>query len=398
MEKYSHSRLSAFENCRLMYKFNYIDKIKVPYKDTVETFLGSRVHEVLEKLYRNVMFEKRMSLEDLVEYYNREWDKNWTESVIIANKEYEAINYRKMGERYLRDYYRTYQPFNDGRILGLETHEILQLDPEGKYSYDIRIDRLMDMGEGLYEVHDYKTNSRLSRQEDLDSDRQLAMYSLWVKHQFKDFKKARLVWHFVAFDKEMDSYRTDDQLEALNADVLEKIEEIKNTKEFPAHVSNFCSWCLYKSECPEWKHEVSLEEKSENEYLNDPGVKLVNEYVRIKGELDEYRKDVEGKLEKIKEALITLALRENIHVISGSEHRIAVSGIEPWKFPGKNTEERKELMSLIKDLGKFDDVADLDTYALAKIIDREEWDQEAVRKIMEFARKEKSFRLSISKK
>jgi len=398
MEKYSHSRLSAFENCHLMYKFNYIDKIKVPYKDTVETFLGSRVHEALEKLYRNVMFEKEMSLEDNIDYYNRAWDKNWNDSIIIANKDYEAKNYRKMGERYLRDYYIRHNPFNEGRILGLETREILQLDPEGQYSYDIRIDRLMDMGEGLYEVHDYKTNSRLSRQEDLDNDRQLAMYSLWVKNQFKDFKKVRLVWHFVAFDKEMDSYRTDDQLEALRADVLEKIEEIKNTKEFPAHVSNFCSWCLYRSVCPEWKHEVSLEEKPENEYLNDPGFKLVNEYVRIKGELDEYRKDAEGKLEKIKEALITFALRENIHVISGLDYRIAVSGIEPWKFPGKNTNERKELMSLIKELGKFDDVADLDTYALAKIIDREEWDQEAVRKIMEFARKEKSFRLSLSKK
>ena len=61
----------------------------------------------------------------------------------------------------------------------------------------------MDMGGGLFEVHDYKTNMTLARQEELDQDRQLAMYSLWVREQFSDFKKVRLVWHFVAFDKEI---------------------------------------------------------------------------------------------------------------------------------------------------------------------------------------------------
>ena len=65
-----------------------------------------------------------------------------------------------------------------------------------------------DLGNGIYEVHDYKTNNSLPKQQKLDEDRQLAMYSLWVKLNFKDCKKVRLVWHFLAFDKEMDSFRT----------------------------------------------------------------------------------------------------------------------------------------------------------------------------------------------
>lgn len=211
MSTFSHSRIASYETCPLRYKYAYIAGIKVEAEDTVETFLGSRVHEALEKLYRNLQFEKLMSLKELLAFFTREWGKNWKDNIVIVKRDYTQENYRRMGERYLRDYYRKYKPFNKGKVLGLETTDFLPLDEGGRYKFFIRIDRLMDMGDGLYEVHDYKTNTALPKQGELDKDRQLAMYSLWVRRQFKDFKKVRLVWHFVAFDKELDSYRTESQ-------------------------------------------------------------------------------------------------------------------------------------------------------------------------------------------
>ena len=47
---YSHSRLSTFEQCPYKYKLKYLDKIETDVPDTIETYLGSRVHETLEKL------------------------------------------------------------------------------------------------------------------------------------------------------------------------------------------------------------------------------------------------------------------------------------------------------------------------------------------------------------
>ena len=49
MAVYSNSKLSTFEQCRQKYKFQYIDKIRIP-GESIEAFLGSRVHEALEKL------------------------------------------------------------------------------------------------------------------------------------------------------------------------------------------------------------------------------------------------------------------------------------------------------------------------------------------------------------
>jgi putative RecB family exonuclease len=398
MPSYSHSKIGAFETCRLQYKFAYIDRVKVEAEDTIETFLGSRVHEALEKLYRGKKFEKLLTLDELLATFNKIWQEKWTDSIIIVKKDYTAENYRKMGERQLTDYYNRYKPFDKGRTIGLETQDFLSLDAEGKYKFHIRIDRLVDMGNGLYEVHDYKTSSSLPKQQDLDSDRQLAMYSQWVKQNFKDFQKVRLVWHFLAFDKELDSYRTKRELDDLQKEVLERIKEIEAAEDYPANVSWLCDWCLYKSICPMWSHEVALEQKSENEYLNDKGVKLVDEYVRIKSELDEHRKEADEKLEKIKKALLSFCQNNQIQVVSGSENRVTVKEYESIKLPGKNTKEREELVLALRQIGKLEEVSDLDAYSLIRVLDRKGWDEAELAQLRKFWSKEKNYRLTISKK
>lgn len=398
MSTFSHTRITSFETCPLRYKYSYIDRIKIDVEDTVETYLGSKVHEALERLYRNLQFEKLMTKKELIDFFREEWERSWKESTIIVKKDFTQKNYKKMGEKYLSDYYKRYKPFKKGRVIGLETTDRLSLDEDGDSQFHIRIDRLMDMGKGEYEVHDYKTNTSLPKQETLDKDKQLAMYSLWVKNEFKDFKKVRLVWHFVAFDKEMDSFRTERQLEFLRKETLGKIRKIESANEFPPKVTRLCDWCLYKGICPEKKHEVQLENVKKNEYLGNPGVKLVDEYFGIKKDLGDYKKDAEKKLEKVKEALISFCMNEDISVVVGSGHKISVKEYESYKFPGKNTEDRAKLVNLLHNLGKFDEVSDLDTFALEAVLKNKKWAEDTLLKISEFAIKEKKIKLSTAKK
>ena len=56
MTDHSHTKLSIFRNYRCKYKLQYIDKIKVDRTKSIESFLGSRVHEALEELYRDRMY------------------------------------------------------------------------------------------------------------------------------------------------------------------------------------------------------------------------------------------------------------------------------------------------------------------------------------------------------
>ena len=396
MATFSHSRIGTYETCPLQYKFCYIDKIKVEQEDTVETFLGSRVHEALEKLYTDLKFEKLLSLKELIAYFNQQWKENWNSTIAINKKDYTAENYRKMGAKYLTDYYTHHKPFNQGKVIGLETAELLDLG--SGYKFHVRIDRLVDCGNGLYEVHDYKTNNSLPKQQKLDEDRQLAMYSFWVKLNFKDCKKVRLVWHFLAFDREMESFRTINQLDDLMKEVFKKINNIENCKEFPPNESPLCGWCPYQSICPLFKHEVSLEPKKVNEFLQDSGVQLVNKYVKLKVEQKDYNDVVEEKLAKLKEALIEFCRREGGEIVIGSDNKISVKEVESLKFPGKNTSERKKLVKLLEKMGKMDSVSELDIYALAKVVKGKEWTPAELKKLEEFEKIEKDYRLSVRKR
>jgi putative RecB family exonuclease len=251
MPIYSHSRIISYEACPLRYKCAYIDKIKPETEETAESFLGARVHEALERLYRNIWYGKKLTKKELLTFFRSQWVKSWPESIILVDESLQPAEYRQKGEAYLKDYYKRYKPFREGRIVDLEITDYLFLDEKKEYEYYIRIDRLMDMGNGLYEIHDYKTNATLPTQEQVDKDPQLAMYSLWVRREFENCREVRLVWHFLAFDKEMDSYRNEEQLDNLRQETLKKIKVIEEATEFPARVSDLCLWCLYKRSCPE---------------------------------------------------------------------------------------------------------------------------------------------------
>lgn len=398
MPRFSYSKISTFDTCRLQYKFNYIDRIRVEKETTAEAFLGSMVHDALEKLYKDIRFEKRMSEIELLAYYNQIWKKNWSKAVQIVKKEYSEENYRKMGERYLIDYYKHHTPFTEGTILGLETQEMMSLDPEGKYKYDIRIDRLMDRGGGLYEVHDYKSGMSLPKQEDLDQDRQLAMYGLWVCERFKDCKKVRLVWHYLAFDKELESYRTLKQLQDLRREIKASIKVIESAEDFPPKVTYLCRWCLFQEVCPAWKHEKKIEQLPENRYLDDPGVKLVDEYVKTKVSYEKGKKEADEKLNMLKEALIAFCKKEDVTVVTGSKNKVLLKEEETFKLPGKNTPERTELKQLLEKIGKIEEVLDLDVHSLQSMIKNKQWEEGILKKLARFENREIIYKLSVRKK
>jgi len=86
MTVYSHSRLSSFEQCPYKFKLRYIDKVETEVEESVETFMGIRVHETLEKLYSDLRYQKKNSLEDLLVYLNDEWKKNITKMIISISQ------------------------------------------------------------------------------------------------------------------------------------------------------------------------------------------------------------------------------------------------------------------------------------------------------------------------
>lgn len=383
MTTYSHSRISTFEQCRYKYKLQYIDRIKVDVPTTVEAFMGDLVHRTLEKLYNDLKFEKKNSKDDCLKYFNELWTKEWTDDILIVKEALSSENYRLMGEKYISIYYDHYHPFDQMTILGLETQDRMTLSDGNQYH--VRIDKLACVGDTYY-VCDYKTNSRMKDQSEADSDRQLAMYSIWVKDKFKDAKKVVLLWHMLAFDKEAVSSRTDEQLERLHSEVVSRIKEIENCTEYPTNVSALCDYCVFKQMCPSFKHFVALSEKSIEEFKEDDGVKLVDEYT----EMEFLEKEAKQKKEAIKLKLIEFSKQKKINVVYGSNKKVSVTQYDKVVYP----ENKIEFVELIKEKGLYENVSILCFPRLSSMILKKQIDQEIIDKTL----KEKDYRISVSKK
>ena len=362
MAVYSNSKLSTFEQCRQKYKFHYLDRIKVP-GESVEAFLGSRVHEALEKLYEDVRHRKIPEVDEVLAYYRERWEAEWSDEVKIVNARYTGKNYFDMGEDFIRDYCKRHHPFDEGRTLGLETQDMLDLGDGNRFH--IRIDRLTDEGDGVYSVNDYKTSKSLPKQEYLDADRQLAAYSIWVRLNYPDVRRVRLVWHYLAHDRHMESERTPEQLEALKESIRKTIGRIEKCDTFDPTTSALCSWCEYKEICPSWKHEAALSGMTEEEFEKDDGVRLVNRLA----ELTEQERELSGEIARAKEDLIEYAGQFGLEAVAGSEMKAKVSRTETLPVPKKGTPERERLEENLRKLGVYDDLLTLDAFAVKKLDD-----------------------------
>ncbi len=398
MTIYSHSRLECFENCPLQFKLSYIDKIKRE-EEGIEAFTGSRFHETMERLYKDLKC-REYSLKDLLDYYESQWDKEYNDAVIITKKDRTAQDYRNIGRKCIEDYYKRYHPFAQSRVLGLEREIQIDLGGDGKYRIRGFIDRLAQAPDDTYEIHDYKTSGFLPHQKHFDEDRQLALYQLGVQDAWPDAKNVKLIWHYVVFDKEMVSTRTKEQLDQLKRDTICVIDRIENTQEFLPKESNLCEWCAYPDLCPKRKHLYRVEALPVNEYLKDDGVKLVNTYADISAKKKELKDKIEAfdtELEKLKEAIIGYAEKEGIAVIRGSGNKLKITEKTKISFPSKGTPDRTELEEILRKSNKWNEVLELDTNALEKIVNEKSLETELLDKIMKYLKIENKKQLYLSK-
>jgi len=393
---YSHSQLSTYETCPYQYKLAYIDKIEVE-TEGVEAFMGSRVHDALEKIYQDLKVTKLNTLEEVLIFYDQDWERNWNEMVRIVRKDYTAEDYRRLGAKCITDYYKRYYPFDQGKTLGLEEYITFPLEEEKDYWIRGYIDRVTLLDSSILEIHDYKTSNRLPTQEDVNSDRQLAFYQMGVSEKWQGVQEVRLIWHYLTFDTEIRSSRSPDELHRLRQMTLELIRRIETDRHFFPKEGPLCHWCDYQGFCPKRRHLIATGSLPPNEYLNEEGVMLINRYVEMKERKRIFNEEIDVELAKMEEALFAYARKEEIDAIYGSDHVAKIRMEMKEKYPLKGDPSRKTLDEMIKKAGKWMEVSDLNPWMLARIISRGGWPPSLVSKVKEFSTLEESRSIAVSK-
>lgn len=350
--RYSYSCLQCFENCPLAFRFQYIDKLDVEGFESIEAFMGSRVHEALEKFYIDRNHGKIASAEELLGYYNDSWRKLISPDVVVKKEGLSQEHYRVVGEKCLADYYNRYKPFNKGKTLETEMMVTIDLLGDEKYKFVGYIDRLDEVGDGVYEIHDYKAGQYLPTQDKADRDKQLALYELGIRQMWDDVEDVDLVWHYLVFDKELRSKRTSQHLEGLKQDflgIIRRIEDAEADDDYQPNESGLCGWCMYQEHCKLKKHQAKTRQLPLNKYMKEEGVVLANKYAELKAKEAEFRSWYDSEYEELADALVAYAKKEGAEFIYGTDKRVRVSIREILKFPAANSEEREKLEKFLKE-------------------------------------------------
>jgi putative RecB family exonuclease len=394
MALYSHSRLGVYETCPRQYKFQYLDRLEVPYQEeAIQMFLGSRVHEALEALHQELLRGRLLSLDELLSTFRHHWERQWPKRVRFPNADDTPETYQAAGERHLTDYYRRYHPFDRERTVAVERRLDFPLDAEGCVRVQGVVDRLSVTPDGVWEIRDYKTGAYLPTQQQLDRDRQLALYQLGVQHAWPEARRVQLVWHYLAHDLELRSERTAEQLEAVRRDVLGLVHRIGVERDFPTVVGKHCDWCAYKPVCPAWRHVVETAAMPPERFRADAGVQLVDHYAELKAEA----RRVAAELEATQQELVAFAEQEGLERVRGTAHAVTVKQATLTKFPGTGTLARAELEGVLKEQGKWAEVSELSLRAVVSGMEAGRWPASLREAVRQFATWVKTVRVRLAK-
>lgn len=362
---YSHSQLETYRNCPFKYKLQYMDRIRTK-RRSIEAFMGTMVHEALERLYRDLMMSRCPELEDIHRFYLDRWEEKYGGDVFIVREEYGPEDYRQTGMRCISDYYRRYHPFEGNATLGLEKRVNIPVsDEEGRLlRFSGILDRLDSPEAGRYEIHDYKTSGSLPTRQELEGDRQLSIYQLAVEDGYPDAVDVELVWHYLVFDRELRLRRTPEELRAVAAEAASTVREIETASDFPARESQLCLWCELQEHCPLRKHILKVAKIAHRELGTDHGMQLVDSYA----EWTERKQEAENRLRELREEILEFSSYNDVDNIQGTFHVLKINRVPKPKLPSGSSEEREKLEGILRDEGVRESVSSLSSSRLGKAL------------------------------
>lgn len=374
---YSHSRLETFESCPRKFKYQYVDRVEVPERDSVEAFLGTQCHTALETLYKNKLMGKSWTKDEFLKFYSDVWEKEKHDEIFIVNKQYSLQDYFNQGYDSLAKYWDRYYPFESEKTISLEQRIYMSLDNSDRYRLQGFIDRLSKKPDGTWQIRDYKTKRRLPTIDEAAKDRQLALYQLGIKKMWENVDKVELIWHYLLFDEEVKSTRDQADLEKLRVEtihVIQDVEEAIRTDYFPPHESALCDWCDYSHICPVKKHFTQVIQLSPKEFKANDGVvladrhtELVNRKVELKEQLDE----IEDLIKALEDEIIRYAEQLDAEVVYGSSRYVRVKSKETFRIPSSTNKEekiqRQQLEDFLKQSKMWEEISILNWQRLVKM-------------------------------
>lgn len=248
---FSYSQLSTFKACSQKFKLTYLDGIRKPH-ESIEAFVGKRVHSVLEWIYsKGNSNNTYMTFDRICKEYDNIWRNEWHGKIFIVAPLKNSDYYYSMGKKCLSNYYKNYGPKFNQPVIGTEVDLSFFL---GNYSFRGVIDRLDELSPGKFMIHDYKTTKNEKTKRQAISDIQLGLYHMAIEQNYENVKEISLKWHFLRKGTEVIITHNQDGLKKIKKKINKIIDKIivslDNMDNFYPKETMLCNWCYLWEECP----------------------------------------------------------------------------------------------------------------------------------------------------
>ena len=234
INKVSPSKIKVYDECKLKYKFKYIDYLPEKQTNTDALQFGSYIHKIFED---GVKCTEKQDLHEIADALR----KNYT-----FDKSRESLT-----GKCISNFFRFNQSLSGSEQISTEQHFAVEL--KDGYAINGIIDRVIKGSKGEYLVIDYKTSKRLSTKRDLFNDPQMLMYAFAVSKLYGVPLSAVTVSHYYPHvDKLVHVKFSEAHVLMYIRKLTQKIWEIRKRKkpDFFPQVNQFCDWCGYKEMCP----------------------------------------------------------------------------------------------------------------------------------------------------
>jgi len=237
-EYLSYSRLKRYAQCPKSYQLHYIRK--EPATANTALRFGSLLHTALERVYREILAEKRSGRfpEDrLLAAYKDEWSRSGLSEFAVFQE----------GLAILGDYARHHALIDHTSVLAVEQEFRLPVDRFQVLGYIDRVDRVDDE---TVAIVDYKSNRQIFTREELDNDLQLSIYAMAARMLWPWARKVRLGLYLLRHGILMETTRTEENLVAAREYIAMLGQETEHATVFPARLNENCVWCDHSAQCP----------------------------------------------------------------------------------------------------------------------------------------------------
>ena len=290
--KMSATRMSMYLQCKWKYWCNYV--LHLPRKPNISFKLGISIHEALKVaglIWKKKENFTKYDIQKIKESYRKEAAKEGIENMGVYNEGMLMLTSK------LKD-------FESGKIIDVEDRFEVTTD-EGIMLIGA-IDKAVELADDSLLIVDYKTSKFNYTAEEMKNDIQLSIYDIAASIKFPKYKRIILCLDYLRSEPAF-TYRSYRERKSFTQYMLAVYNEMLSLKEkdATATLNEFCNWCDFKDECPEYRKAAAANEKLEKknpESCTDG--ELASEYVRIKNKkriLDGYERKLKGYiLTKIK--------------------------------------------------------------------------------------------------